>query len=288
MSISGVWLPIITPFKDGELDLDSYTNLINHYIPLGISGIIPIGTTGETPVLSEKEAEKVIETTMEVTNKRVPVYAGIGGNYTQKVTQSIKTFEKYGIEGILSVCPYYNRPNQEGIFQHFKALSESTALNILIYNIPYRTGINLTNDSLLHLAEFKNIIGVKDSSGDIHQSLELLYQKPSHFSVLTGEDLMFYTTLVNGGDGGILASSHLETKQFVDLFQNTKANNHQAALKIWKALVPFIRLLFAEPNPAPLKYCLKLKGLIQSEEVRLPLVEISENLQKKLESIFQN
>ena len=164
-----------------------------------------MGTTGENHAVTEVEFEKIIEGTLEITNRSVPVYIGISGNITAKVTGNIKKVERYPIDGILSVCPYYNRPGQRGLYEHYLKLSEATDLNIIIYNIPYRTGVNLQNETLFRLAEMSNIVGVKDSCGDIKQTLDLISNKPDGFSVLTGEDILFYTTTVNGGDGGILA-----------------------------------------------------------------------------------
>ncbi len=181
------------------------------------------------------------------------------------------------------MCPYYNRPDQTGLYHHFKTIAESTALDIIIYNIPYRTGVNLANETLLGLAELDTIVAVKDSCGDMKQSLELIRQKPEGFSVLTGEDALFYTTLVNGGDGGILASAHLYTDDFILVFESIQNNDHQKALAAWRKLEPVIPMLFAEPNPGPLKYCLKQLGLIRSFDTRSPLAGISTDLQERLD-----
>ena len=288
MQLNGVWLPIITPFKDDKIDYKSYKRMIDHYTEKGISGIIPLGTTGEIPTLSDYEFEEMIEKTMEYNKDRLPIYVGVGGNYTAKVIKKIKIAEYYDIQGILSVCPYYNRPSQEGIYSHFKNIAEETYLNIVLYNIPYRTGVNIENDTIYRLAEFKNIVGLKDSSGDIKQTMALLMNPPKDFSILTGEDILFYTTLTMGGQGGILASSHLKTELFLDVYQKIKENNHAAAFEVWKQLYEFIPLLFKEPNPAPIKYCLKEKGLISSSEVRLPLTQITDPLKEKLDRIFHN
>ncbi len=286
MKIEGVLLPIITPFWDDQIDFNGYKTLIEHYINKGISGIIPLGTTGESPTISEDEFEEIIEKTVEYTNKRVPIYVGVGSNNTSKITKDLKTIEKYDIDGILSVCPYYNRPAQDGIYKHFKCISESTNLNIIIYNIPYRTGRNIENETIYKLAELKNIIGLKDSSGDIKQTMSLLLNPPKDFSILTGEDLLFYTTLLLGGHGGILASAHLETETFVSVYNSIKKNDHITALSEWKKLAKFIPLLFEEPNPAPIKYCLNQLRLIDSAEVRLPLTDISPRLVAKLKNIL--
>lgn len=283
MQLNGVWLPIITPFKDDKIDFKSYKKLIDHYIGKGVTGIIPLGTTGEVPVLNDYEFEEMIERTMEYVNGRVPVFAGVGGNYTQKVIKQVKIAEYYDIQGILSVCPYYNKPGQEGIYEHFKSIAEETFLNIILYNIPYRTGVNIENETVYRLAEIKNIAGIKDASGDIKQTMSLLMNPPKDFSILTGEDILFYTTLTMGGHGGILASAHLKTELFIDVYKKVKENNIDAAFQTWKKLYDFIPLLFKEPNPSPVKYCLKELGLIESSEVRLPLTQISDQLKEKLD-----
>ena len=282
MKVSGVWLPVITPFLNDAVDFQSYEGLIDYYISKGISGLIPLGTTGEGPVVTENEFEEIIDRTIEKTNHRVPVYVGAGGNFTKKVVKKLSIVEKYPVEGILSECPYYNRPDQNGLYEHFLQISEATDKNIIIYNIPYRTGVNMQNETLLKLAEQENIIGVKDSCGDIAQTLALLSEKPENFSVLTGEDILFYTNVVNGGEGGILAASHLCTEVFLDVFQMVKENDHQSALQRWQEINMMIPLLFKEPNPSPIKYCLQRLNLIQSNETRLPLTEISNTLKSEL------
>ena len=284
MKIEGVLVPLVTPFKDGMVDLKSYERMVNHYIEEGVSGIIPLATTGESPTILENEYEEVLSKTMEYSNNRVPIYVGLGGNHTSEVVKKLKVAERYNVDGILSVAPYYSRPNQRGLYEHFKSISEATDLNIIIYNIPYRTGTNVENETIYKLAELRNIIGLKDCSANMKQTTDLLINQPKDFSILTGEDAYFYTTLMLGGQGGIMGSAHLRTKEFIEVYNLVKANNHQAALKKWQSLYNMIPLLFAEPNPTPLKYCLKKLGLIDSDEVRLPLVNITEELQNKLNS----
>ncbi len=287
MQLTGVWLPIITPFKDNKIDYNSYERIIDYYTAKGISGLIPLGTTGEVPVLNDYEFEEMIEKTMEYNNNRLPIYIGVGGNYTAQVIKKVKIAEYYDINGILSVCPYYNRPNQEGIYNHFKNIADETHLDILLYNIPYRTGVNIENETVYKLSEIRNIVGIKDASGDIKQSMALLMHPPKDFSILTGEDILFYFTLTLGGQGGILAASHLHTDLFVDLFKKIKDNDHNAAFQIWQKLYDLIPLLFKEPNPAPIKYCLKELGLIESAEVRLPLMQISDALKIQLNTFIK-
>ena len=286
MSINGIWVPLITPFKEGKVDFESYERLIEHYIGEGVHGIMPVATTGETPTLSENEYEEIVAKSMEIVNGRIPVIIGLGGNNTKAVIEKLKMAEKHKVDGILSVSPYYNRPDQRGIYEHFNAISQSTDLDIMLYNIPYRTGRNMENETLFRLAEKENIIGVKDASGDFNNTIDLLLNRPEGFSVLSGEDNWFYSLLVLGGDGGIMASAHLSTKDYIKVYNDIKGNDHRSALKTWKELSKFIPLLFKEPNPTPIKYILEQKGLIDSGEVRLPLVEITEGLKKELEFLI--
>lgn len=278
-----VWVPLVTPFRDGRVDLESYRRLIGHYVAQGASGLFPLGTTGEAPTLDEAEFDAIVAETVDAAAGRVPVFVGIGGNATHKVIKTIRRVAEYGFTGIVSVCPYYNRPTQDGMRAHFTAISEATDRDILIYNIPYRTSVNLENESVLRLAELKNIVGIKDSAGSITQSLELLANRPSGFSVLTGEDHLFFPLLCSGADGGILASSHLATDRFVKIARLVAANDHQAARPIWTSLQPLIARLFAEANPMPLKHCLWRQGLIASPECRLPLTAISAGLREQLD-----
>jgi 4-hydroxy-tetrahydrodipicolinate synthase len=281
--LTGVWVPLVTPFQDGRVDLKSYRRLVEHYVARGVSGLFPLGTTGEAPTLDEAETDAIIAEIVDVAAGRVPVFIGIGGNATGKVIKTIRRLERHGFDGIVSVCPYYNRPSQDGLRAHFTALSESTDRDILIYNIPYRTSVNLGNETLLRLATLKNIVGIKDSAGNIAQSLELLANRPSGFSVLTGEDQLFFPLVCSGADGGILAASHLATDRFVAIARLVAANDHQAARAIWMPLQQMIARLFEEANPMPLKYCLWRQGLMASAECRLPLTSISARLRDELD-----
>jgi 4-hydroxy-tetrahydrodipicolinate synthase len=286
MRLSGVWLPIITPFKDGEVDYAGYEHLVDHYVRAGVSGVIPLGTTGESPTIDEAETEALVERTVATVAGRVPILIGVGGNDTRKVVKAVKRLQKHAVQGILSVCPYYNRPSQDGLREHFTRVAEATDRPILIYNIPYRTGVNIANETLLALAAIPNIAGVKDSSGNIAQSLDLLRQRPAGFTVLTGEDAFFYTMLAHGGDGGILASAHVETATFLSVYERMVANDHQGALKAWSRLEPMVPMLFNEPNPVPIKHCLWRQGLIASAECRLPLTRVSGALAKDLDRLI--
>jgi len=286
MKITGVWLPIMTSFFVGELDIASYRCLIQYYLNLGISCMIHLGTTGESSCISKKEFETLVAISAEETDGRIPLYIGLGGNNTSAVLQRLALLEQYRVDGILSVCPYYNRPSQEGLYNHFLKISEATGLNIMIYNIPHRTGVNLLNETLLKLAEEENIVAVKDSCGNIAQTTDLLRDKPENFSVLAGEDRLFYTMLANGGEGGVMASAHLNTESFLRVWRLMEENDHRQALPVWQTTESLIPLLFEEPSPAPIKYVLEQKGLIRSCEVRSPLAGISEGLKDRLKKTF--
>ncbi|MCR3757387.1 4-hydroxy-tetrahydrodipicolinate synthase [Clostridium felsineum] len=286
MKLEGVLVPLVTPFKDGKVDLVSYEKLIKTYSEKGAAGFMPLATTGETPTLSDYEYESILDKTLEANKLNLPIYVGFGGNNTEKMTKDIKKLEKYNIQGILSVCPYYNRPDQRGIYEHFKRISESTSLDIVLYNIPYRTGRNIENDTIRKLSELKNIVGIKDACGDFNQTTELLLNRPEDFSILTGEDAFFYSTLMLGGDGGIMASAHLNTEKYVEVYNKAKQNDHVGAFKLWKEVVDIIPMLFKEPNPSPIKYCLHKLGVIKSDDVRLPLVSISKELSLTLDKLL--
>ena len=283
--VTGLWLPIVTPFRDGAVDFKSYERLIEHYLALGIDGLFPLGTTGESPTLDEAEIDELVERTVATVAGRVPVFVGVGGNATHKVTRALKRLERLPFAGIVSVCPYYNRPSQDGLIAHFRAIAAATDRDVLIYNIPYRTAVNLSNDSLIELAEVKNIVGAKDSSGSIAQSLELLARKPRDFSVLTGEDALYFTMMANGGEGGILAASHVMTERFVDVGRRFAANDVAGARAAWAPLARLVPLLFAEANPMPIKYLLWRQGLIASPECRLPLTRISDGPARRLDGV---
>lgn len=288
MNISGLWLPLITPFKNGAVDFPSYERLIDHYIGQGVDGLFPLGTTGESPTLDESEIERLVERTVAMTAGRVPVFVGVGGNATHKVEKTIRRLERFAFQGIVSVCPYYNRPGQDGLIAHFRRLAAATDRDLVIYNIPYRTAVNLSNDSLLELAEVPNIVGVKDSSGAVAQSLDLLGRRPEDFAVLTGEDALYFTMMASGADGGILAASHLMTEHFTKVRDCFATNDVTGARAAWAPLAAVVPLLFAEANPMPIKYLLWRQGLIASPECRLPLTKISDGLAKKLDTLLRD
>lgn len=285
--IGGVWIPLVTPFKDGHIDLTSYRQLVAYYIKAGAAGLFPLGTTGEAPTLEDAEADAIIAATLEVADGALPVFIGVGGNATAKVIKQVERLGKHDVQGIVSVCPYYNRPSQDGMREHFTAIASATDLQMLIYNIPYRTSVNLMNETLLELASLPNVVGAKDSSGIIQQSLDLLARCPPDFSILTGEDPMFFTALCNGASGGILAAAHIAPERYIRIYDLIGANDLRGARAIWRPLQQFIPKLFQEANPIPVKYCLWRQGLIASPECRLPLAKISDELAQELDALLE-
>jgi 4-hydroxy-tetrahydrodipicolinate synthase len=285
-SLQGLWLPLVTPFRDGALDTASLRRLIAHYLAEPVDGLIVGATTGEGMCLDDDELEElvaVVGTVFDETDKRLPLYLGLSGSNTRKVIKAVTHTARWAIDGYLIACPYYTKPSQDGMFQHFAAIDESAAKPIIVYNIPHRTGVNLSNQTLLQLAERANIVGVKDCCGDATQSFDLVRSKPEGFSVLVGEDPLFYSALVQGADGGITASAHIHTRNFAAIRGKLIAQDHMGALAEWNALADLPRLLFAEPSPAPIKRWLWRVGLIDSPEVRLPMVQVTAEFATRLD-----
>jgi 4-hydroxy-tetrahydrodipicolinate synthase len=280
--IKGVLLPVITPFVGGKVDIETYKKLLVYYLGKGIHGIIPLGTTGESPTIEEDEYNEIVEATIDVAKDMVPIYVGVSSNSTRKAIHQIENLNLYNISGYLVTSPYYNLPSQQGIFEHFAKLADATDKQILIYNIPYRTGRNVENETILRLSKVPNIVGIKDSCGIVSQSIELLRDRDPQFAIFTGEDMLFYFNIVSGGNGGILASAHLQTDRFVRVWESVQQIDLKTALLEWHKLTRMIPLLFTEPNPAPIKYILAKKGIIASPELRPPMGTISEGLRIEL------
>lgn len=273
--VQGIWLPLITPFLDGVLDEASLRRLVRHYAQVPLDGIILAGTTGESMTLDDAETERLTRSSAEALDGAMPLWLGLSGSDTAKLIKQIERTADWPIDGYLITVPYYTRPSQEGLFEHFSAAAQTTDRPIIVYNIPYRTGVNLANDTLLRLAERDNIVGVKDCCADPAQSFALTAAKPDGFGVLTGEDAFFHAALCQGADGSILAAAHVETAAFARVRALHLANDRQGALQQWRELVGIARLLFREPNPAAVKYWLYRAGLITSPELRLPMMPAS-------------
>jgi 4-hydroxy-tetrahydrodipicolinate synthase len=282
--IAGLWLPLITPFKDGRLDETSLTRLVHHYTAEPIDGLILAATTGEGMTLDESETERLVALTAAARDRAVPIYLGVSGADTRKVAAALARTAAWSIDGYLIPCPYYVRPPQEGLYRHFATLAGATDKPIIVYNIPYRTGVNLANATLLRLAELPNIAGVKDCCAEQMQTFDLLRARSPGFAVLTGEDALFYGAVAHSADGGILAAAHVETARFAAVRSALLAGRREDSLRDWQDLVDLARLLFAEPNPAPIKHWLWRAGLIDSPELRLPMMQVSDALAARIDA----
>jgi len=235
-TLSGLWLPLVTPFRDGALDKASLSRLVRHYAGQPIDGLILGATTGEGLTLDDEEIERLVVLSaaeLAKVGRRMPLFLGLSGSDTRKVTKALEHTASWPLDGYLIACPYYTRPSQEGMVRHFSALADSTARPIVIYNIPYRTGVNLGNAAMLELAERANIVGVKDCSGDMAQSFDLLRRKPPGVAVLTGEDAFYHPMLTQGAEGGILASAHIEARAFAVVRDLLVAGDGTGALAAW-------------------------------------------------------
>ena len=284
-SLHGLWLPLITPFRNGALDEVSLRRLVRHYAALPVNGLVLAATTGESLTLEPRETERLVFTVRnEVGGARnLPVSLGLSGSNTSALLDTLDRTAAWPIDGYLISCPYYSRPSQHGLELHFGALADRAAHPVMLYNIPYRTGVNLGNEAMLRLADHPDIVGLKDCSADRNQSLDLMRRRPLGFAVLTGEDAQYYEALIDGADGGILASAHIETEMFANIRSLVVAGERDAALSCWRSFAELTRLLFSEPSPAPIKYWLWRTGLIDSAEVRLPMTEVSTDLAARLD-----
>jgi 4-hydroxy-tetrahydrodipicolinate synthase len=282
--IRGIWLPLVTPFKDGALDEVSLKRLLRHISARPVDGLVVGATTGEGPLLDERELERLAAIAADELGDLLPIYLGLSGSDTRSLEQQLHRIGHWPVAGYLISCPTYVRPSQEGLYRHFSILAEAAERPVLAYNIPYRTGVNLANDTLLRLAEIPTIIGIKDCCSDPGQSLDLIRRKPAGFAVMCGEDAQFHVALAQGADGGILASAHVETERFAAIHAAHRDDGDtRAALKLWHDLLDLPRLLFAEPSPAPVKYWLYRQGLIDSPEVRLPLTSVTPQLAARID-----
>ena len=267
---------LVTPFKGNSLDEETYIKIINFHLENGTNGLVPAGTTGESPTLSHREHEKVIELCIQEAKGKIPVIAGTGSNSTSEAISLTEHAEKAGADGALIVTPYYNKPTQEGLYQHYKAINDKCGIPIIIYNIPGRSVIDMTVDTMARLFELKNIVGVKDATGDLNRVDETFKKIGNEFIQLTGEDGLAYEYNKRGGVGCISVTANIAPKMCSDMqkFSKSQDNDEQKkAEEIDKKLQPVHKSLFIESNPSPVKYAAKLIGLCD-DNVRLPLVTV--------------
>lgn len=282
--LRGIHVPVITPFQsNGDLDLPSYRTYLSELFKHRIHGIVIGGTTGESPTITWEEVERLyVETKRVMTEQHIalPITVGTGTNDTASTVRKTEQALAWGADAVLIVAPYYNRPAPAGIIEHYRRAAE-VGIPVIAYNIPYRTGVELSIDTLRSILAIPNVIGLKDSSGGIRQLIEL--SRAQTKPVLCGEDLYFYAALCVGARGGIVASSSVAAEEFVQVYEAYQAGRIDEARAAFNRLLPLIELLYREPNPAPIKWLLEYRGIIQSGTLRLPMTEISAELMKSLQ-----
>jgi 4-hydroxy-tetrahydrodipicolinate synthase len=283
----GTFTALVTPFRDGGVDVLAFEKLIEAQVAAGITGIVAIGTTGESPTLSHEEREQVIRLTVARANKRCVVLAGTGSNSTQHAVADTKLAEKLGVDGALLVAPYYNKPSQEGLFRHFKTIAEATSLPIMLYNIPGRCGVDILPETVQRLAKHcGNIVSIKEASGSVERVSELRRRLPEAFTILSGDDSLTLPFMAVGAAGVVSVASNLFPSEVCALVRACESGDLKSAAKLHRKLLPLFKDLFIEPNPVPVKTVLGWRDLL-SGEVRLPLCEMSEANQARLRKTLE-
>ena len=283
VSFKGTGVALVTPFEtDGKVDYVALEKLVSHVLKGGVDFLVALGTTAETPTLSAAEKQEILTAIVGYCNGAVPVVCGMGSNNTEELVAQLKTYDLRGVDAILSVAPYYNRPTQEGMYQHFKAVAAATNIPIILYNVPARTGSNMLPATVLRLAaDCKNIIAIKEASGNIPQCMELLQNKPEGFTVLSGDDNLVIAQVALGMEGVISVAANCYTKEMTEIMNLCFVNKFDKARKAHYRLMPGIDLLFAEGNPAGVKEVLNVMGIC-TNTLRLPLVPVSEATADKI------
>ncbi|WP_099159101.1 4-hydroxy-tetrahydrodipicolinate synthase [Virgibacillus ndiopensis] len=288
MDFGQVLTAMITPFdQHGEIDFKATRKLINYLIANGSDGLVVAGTTGESPTLTTEEKVDLFKFVVDIVGGRVPVIAGTGSNNTKASISLTKQAEEAGVNGIMLVTPYYNKPSQEGIYQHFKTIAESTSLPVMLYNIPGRSVINMTVDTIVRLSQVQNIVSVKEASGNLDAMADIISQTPDDFSLYSGDDGLTLPTLAIGGSGIVSVASHIignEMQDMITSYQNGDVND--AAIK-HRNLLPIMKALFAAPSPTPVKEALNMIGVGIGNDVRLPLVSLNAEERTALHYVIQ-
>ena len=287
MKFQGIYTALITPFKNGKVDERAFQELVQWQVKEGVHGLVPCGTTGESPTLSHEEHRRVIDLCIEAAAGKVPVMAGSGSNSTSEAIAMTAYAKKAGADGVLLVAPYYNKPTQEGLYQHFKAIHDAVKIPMVIYNIPPRSIINITDDTLARLSELPHIVGLKDATGDLARPYTLRAKLKRKWSLLSGEDMTAVAFNVSGGVGCISVTSNIMPKACAEIQNACLKGDYKHALTLHDKLVPLHAVLFCETNPAPVKFVASLMGLCKPD-VRLPLVQPSDANKKALKQILKN
>lgn len=281
----GSMIPIVTPFKEGEIDEKGFQNLIEFHIKSGTDAIVPCGTTGESATLTYKEHEKLIDICLEAVNHRVPVIAGTGSNSTDEAIELTTYAQKAGADGALLITPYYNKPTQEGLYQHYKAIAHKTDLPLILYNVPSRTGVNMLPETVSKLSEIPSIVGIKEASGSLQQICEIIHLCGEKCSVFSGDDFINYPILAMGGKGIISVTANIVPEKIAAMWDFFESGDYNKAREIHYQLISLNNAMFLETNPIPVKTALGLMGKI-SPEMRLPLSPISKNNLEKLKKVM--
>lgn len=286
-NLKGIYVPLVTPFLSNEqLDLDSYHNYLNHLLAKDIQGVVINGTTGEAPTVTWEEVAELVQTTRASMDKQpLPLVVGTGTNSTASTVARTELAGKMGADAVLVVVPYYSRPSQEGIVEHFRRAAQ-VGVPVIVYEVPSRTGVQLTTDTIRRIMDMHGVIGLKDSSSGIKLISELTCHSTK--PILCGEDISFHAMLSQGASGGILASANFHTEDFIRVYQLSSQGDFVGSKKVFDALTPFIRRLFQESNPSPLKWLLARQGIIASDTLRLPMGPISNELQVEMEQMLQS
>jgi 4-hydroxy-tetrahydrodipicolinate synthase len=280
----GAYVAIVTPFIDGQIDEQGLVDLIEFHIENGTHGIVPCGTTGESATMSHAEHHRVVELTVKTVNGRVPVVAGSGSNSTSEAIDLTKHAKDAGVDGVLMVSPYYNRPSQEGLYQHYKAVAEAVDVPIILYNVPSRTSSNVLPATVARLAQIDNIAGIKEATADLNQISQVISLCPDDFAVMSGDDFTSMPTVLIGGTGVISVTSNVAPKDMADMMEAALAGDVARANHIHYKMFPLFQAMFFDTNPVPAKKSLELMGKIKSGAPRLPLYNIGDDNLVKLKA----
>jgi 4-hydroxy-tetrahydrodipicolinate synthase len=284
---SGTYTALVTPFRNGAIDVAAFEKLVENQVAAGISGVVAVGTTGESPTLSHEERQEVIRLAVATAKKRCQVLAGTGSNATQHAVADTQMAEKLGVDGALLVAPYYNKPSQEGLFRHFKTIADATALPVMLYNIPGRCGVDIAPDTVTRLAkQCRNLVSIKEASGSVERVSELRARLPESFTILSGDDSLTLPFMSVGAVGVVSVASNLFPAEVCALVRAYECGDAKLAFNLHHKLFPLFKDLFIEPNPVPVKTALGWRGGM-SGEVRLPLCEMSESNQARLRKTLE-
>jgi len=283
----GSIVALVSPFKDGKVDKERLLKLVEFHIREGTEGVVPCGTTGESATLSHEEHKEIVTLVVEAVNKRIPVIAGAGSNCTRESVDLAQHAKKVGADGILAVTPYYNKPTQDGLYEHYATIAKAVDIPLILYNVPTRTGVNLLPETVARLSEIDNIVGIKEASADLRQQSKIVELCRNDFALISGDDFTLLPTLSIGGVGVISVVANIVPKEVTTLIKEFNKGNLTEAKRLHYKIFPLCEAMFIETNPVPVKTALGMMGMI-SPEVRLPLVPLKKTNQKKLQETLQN